>query len=62
MLYLPHCTQGYKYALLRPVAPSGYATIVQVGGTVDLSNAISVPVSVPGQTWVLWVSYGRLSN
>ena len=51
--------QGYKYSLLRPVTAGNvttYATIVQVGGVVDMSNAISVPVFVPGQTWVLWVS------
>ena len=54
---------GYKYLLARPLSTSvgadiinsGSATIVEAGGSVNVNKAISCPVRVPSQTWLLFV-------
>ena len=44
--------------MVRPGDPPGpsYIPLVQVGGDIDYSKAVSAPVNIPDQSpWILWV-------
>ena len=48
-------SEGYKYKLTKPLNSTASITIAESGGAIQLDDAVSVPVAVPGEEWTLFV-------